>query len=531
MTPYPPVSPRRELHVKPAPEAAGGGPSSRWIGWALVLLAVAVPFILQALSTAPRAPNDVELGYLGTAYGIHETSVVGEGRDVARRIAQGGVPRPSMAVDPLYPGFLAGVMALDADLRGTVACLLKAREAAPATPCFLDYGSLPWLQSGLAALTVALVAFAGRMLSGSLAVAGLAGLLAGVSSTYLRMADRFQPDVLIAPLLAALAVLLVMAARNGGIGRWFACGLLVGALALVAAPYRYLVGLIGLLLFSAWLFGWPRLVGLPPGQWLGAALRGALLAAVPLVVGFALVVGPWIGRNLAQFQTPALTSGLGFETLAPRFAYNRMSAAEWAVAFVYWLPDVGDDLVRRLFEPDLHRRLDLGTSDGFYQKGREIVSSDAKLAGVPPLRSKTDYLVEQELLGNVWRHLLVTLPLAWRGFFIAKYWSLAAAGAMAAVAWFALRRRRDEILLFMLPPLGMLFFFAFTSINLPNGNPGLIAPGAVSMAMALAWTWSRLRTRLPWPVGGEAAAAAADSNVIFMAHHRERIRRPDREAS
>ena len=457
---------------------------------------MATPFIVHDLLGEPNYPAGEELAVLGSGYGLYAQGVLTNGHAVWSAVAEGKTLLPTASRAPLYPVFLAAVMALDPTFLETTECILRYRDALPASPCTPDYGSLPWFQAGFASIALLAVFVAGYLLTGSILTAFLASGFAAMSSTYMGLVDAFAPVVLAVPLLTVSCILLFLAARHGGAGRWLSCGLVVGLLPLTLAPLRFVPIIVLFVILCSWLFGRPQIAGIPPGEWLRRSWRGALLAAIPLVLGYLVIVGPWLGRNFALFGDPVVTRGADLRMLEPRLAYNRMTGGEWAVAFVYWLPDFGDSLAERLFDPSLHRRLDIGAPDGFYNRGRDIIDDDVELAGVPPLRPRADYILEQELVGNLWKHVFVTLPLVWRGLFVAKYWSLVTFVALAVVTVVVVRRRWDGFLFFALPPIGLLLFNAFLTINLPQQNFGMIAPSALAMAVVTAWVGKRLRLRL-----------------------------------
>ena len=472
---------------------AWSGRASTLFGVLLVLL---TPLATLAVLGEPRYPEGEELAFLGSAYGLYAQAVLTSGSGVLSSLADGRALVPAASPAPLYPAFLAGMMAVDHSFLQATECILRHRNGLLTSPCVPDYGAVLWVQAGFLSIALLVIFSAGWVLTRNVWTSFLASGLAAFSSTYADLAGFFGPDVMAVPLLSLACLLLVLAARYGGAGRWLACGLVIGCLPLVLASSRFVLAVVLFLVFCSWLFGRPQIAGIPPGEWLKRSWRGALLATFSLLLGYLVVVGPWMGRNLALFGEAAVTKGMQVHTLEPRLAYNRMNGGEWAVAFIYWLPDFGDSLAERLFEPGLHRRLDIGAPDGFYRRGREIVEYDVELAGVPPLRPRADYLLEQELVGNFWKHVFVTLPLTWRGLFVAKYWSLVTFVALAIVMAVAVRRRWDSFLLFATPPCGLLLINAFVSVNLPQQNFGMIAPSALAMAIAMTWICFAVRRRL-----------------------------------
>ncbi len=76
-------------------------------------------------------------------------------------------------------------------------------------------------------------------------------------------------------------------------------------------------------------------------EWTASIRSVTPLAASPPGLG-ALLVTPWLARNLLVFDTLAMSAGpYGGRTLMQRAAYNDMRWDEFGAAFLFWLPDFG----------------------------------------------------------------------------------------------------------------------------------------------------------------------------------------------
>ncbi len=151
----------------------------------------------------------------------------------------------------------------------------------------------------------------------------------------------------------------------------------------------------------------------------------SLRSAIAFVGCTVAIVAPWMIRNVWQFGDPAPSKGYAELVLIHRLSYNQMSWAEWGVSWIYWLPDFGDELAQRLFAPQLWERLGWnhpmsyyldGASGAFYQSILQEARSDS---AVMPL------LMRQYLLGDIFKHVMVSLPLSMRGMGLANYLSVA----------------------------------------------------------------------------------------------------------
>ena len=437
--------------------------------WFVLAALLAALIVVHLAQNRPRFPVYDEVYYLGVAHAIHAFGVFGVFGDDG---AIDRAPAPGMAVSPLQPAFLAGLMALDPTFEDTVDCVLRNQPDPAAAGCRPDYGAAVWVQLGIAAVALALVWVSALVLAGRAGTAHAAAALVLASGVYTGFADHFLTEILSLPLLTGFSLLLALAFRDGDGRAIGAAGLTLGLLALVRPSYAYLVPLVALLLAGALVAGWPPL----PSR------RTVLRLAALFATGYLVAVGPWLARNMILFDTPTLTRGYAGSALGPRVAYNDMTAAEWAGAFLYWLPDFGDGWAGALLPPSAYARLDLENPEGYYRQAARRLAERHGPLGPDAMFAA---MIREDVLGNLPKHVAVTLPLAWRGAFVADYWSLATLPLLLAMFAGGLRRRRTEFVLFCLPAFFMLGFHAFTTINIARYNVGLVAVSAVAAAVTL----------------------------------------------
>ena len=99
-----------------------------------------------------------------------------------------------------------------------------------------------------------------------------------------------------------------------------------------------------------------------------------------------------------------------------------MTAWEFALAFPYWMPGIGDVAFDHVHGNDSMHRFLYDTRDSFFQVGRrhrnmlvnEYGRLDPLIAGI----------VLDEIRTNWWRHLLVSIPLGWCAMWVGWLWSL-----------------------------------------------------------------------------------------------------------
>jgi hypothetical protein len=211
------------------------------------------------------------------------------------------------------------------------------------------------------------------------------------------------------------------------------------------------------------------------------------------VMGLA-VTTPWLMRNQLTFDRLALSGGdYGGRALMQRLAYNDMTLAEFGGAFIYWLPDWGDTLARKVLPPNAYVRLGWDDKQAFYRRGVARMRGDIE-AGV--VKSEVDTLLRKEVLSHPVRHARATLALAWRGIFIGKSWGLVAWLCAVAVLWRGWRARDFDYWRLCLPAWFLCLFQAAVSVSIPRYNLLLLPLLALAMALQIErWFAPRRRAR------------------------------------
>ena len=243
-------------------------------------------------------------------------------------------------------------------------------------------------------------------------------------------------------------------------------GITLGLLTLTRPEFLYLaLAMAGVQVLRALVAG--------PAQRAYAWRGGALLVA-----GLVGVVGPWLYRNHTVFGDVALTSTYAGRTLAQRVQYNRMSGAELACSFVYWLPDFGDSLARRMLPSECYRRLDFGPGS-YYDDASALYQQRLREAGGEA--AVVRHLLQRDVLAQPVQHALTTLALAWRGLFVAKLWGLIAVLALCVVLATRPRLRRP-LIVSSAPAWFMLLLYAAVSVAIPRYSICFIPTFSLALA-------------------------------------------------
>jgi hypothetical protein len=190
-------------------------------------------------------------------------------------------------------------------------------------------------------------------------------------------------------------------------------------------------------------------------------------------------------RNRYYFGDAALTKGYAELVLVQRLGYNILSWKEIGVAAIAWLPGIGQPLVKMLFAPELYQRL--GTSAYsdleplLVYKG-ELFEHTLAAAGGPD--KHLNYLLWTYILGDLPKHVVVTVLLTVRGMWVGKYLALGGMACLFPAATIMYTRRRIvPFLLFLLPLLFLSLFNGFVSPSIFRYHTPIIAAYAFAVAL------------------------------------------------
>ena len=391
-------------------------------------------------------------------------------------------PAAGNANAPVYMFLVAGLSYFDDGLRSSLICLLQKPQ--PANGCVLNFTSVLIMQSVLSALTIMMVFLITLRVLARRSCAFIAALLVAFTGIPAEYASVFFTENVIMPAFLVMVLALIFYVEKQTPTRALLIGLALGIMTLTRPSYIYL--LYGFILFFV--------AAMP---WMGWRHNASRLLAI--LFGFGAVATPWALRNYFEIGSFELTSGGYAEIiLAQRVNYNQMSWAEWAVAFVYWFPDSGDSIAELLFPKHLYERL--SWDDGsYYMGGMDFYRQTVIAAG--GLEHTLSYLLKNEVLQHPIKHSLVTLALAWRGIFIAKYWSVLGLACSAGFLVDTIKKNNWTFAVILLPMVFMVAFHAAISVSISRYNLFLMAPYAIGMA----WFFDNLAAR--YIPGWHSAAA------------------------
>ena len=440
------------------------------------VVSVAVMAALVVMK-GPREPRMDEITYFKIVHDLNEHGVFTDGPFAK----PGDELKPGRFLAPVYPGILHLISMVDSRLAAAVACHAKRRGQ---TVCPNKFGSIHLLQvltGGTQAFFVFVIAL---LLSQSIVVAWLTLTIVLASGEFSYYSWVFLTENTAFFGFYGFLLAIVVGLKSGRTWAYALAGIAIAFTALTRPSFALLIyaTAIALLLLSVF------------AKNLAPRVRFVHVAAFAMMAG--LVLAPWMIRNWLQFGDPALTSGYEPLILAFRVSYNAMTLSEWAIAWIYWLPDFGDSLAKALFAPEQYERLGFRHPQSYFLQGHTVASEAASHA--QDSAGQVDYLLDNYVFNQLGKHTLVSIPITLRGLWVGKY--LAILGLLLLYPTGRLLAKRGMLVPF-LAVVGALFFITilhgFVTINIPRYNTPLIALYAFVVAyMVVHWlTEARLQRR------------------------------------
>jgi 4-amino-4-deoxy-L-arabinose transferase-like glycosyltransferase len=296
---------------------------------------------------------------------------------------------------------------------------------------------------------------------------------------------------------------IVLAWRSGRTGHFILGGVLLGLLCLTKPSYLVLFPIVAALSF-VYLY------------WLAEPRRPHALGRVlAFCLAFGCIVGAWVARNVVSVGKLGFTEEYGAVVLIERFAYNDMTLREFFQAFPYCTPGLGEVVFDPVYGTDSMRRFTYHTEGSFFHVGRG--RRDALVAQYDRLDPLIPGIIRDEMRNDWWRHLLVSIPLAWCGLWAGWLASLVLVPLFVWACIRAVRTRQPLLLLYATPAVAMLGLDALIGNHYTRYNLILIGPYAIGAASIISswlpglgahWRW---RSPASAPLSAPSASAASDA--------------------
>lgn len=394
--------------------------------------------------------------------------------------------QPGHFFTPLYPAFLSVFSTDNPDIKKTFSCYRQRLGQCDDNPLKQIY----FVQSIIAGMSTFAVYLIVLNLSQRQDAALLATIVSIGSNVFTHYANLVAPEN-----LAFLFFMLFMATYTKAIVKphlilpWIGGGIFIALSALARPSYIYFIYLFPFL-YLACSFHKTKL-----------NLKRSLFIMLCISITCFAVLSPWLIRNYLYFGDFSLTGGYASSILVQRLAFNMMTWTEWAVGFVYLLPDFGDDLAGTLFDKEHFTRLTWYDPNGFYLLGNTTFNKETlELAG--GLEHHMNYLVSNVLIPDLGKHIAVTFHMLFRGLWVGKYIGFIAILCLPYFLYWA--RKNNQLLiicLFLLPNVFFLGLHAFVSVNVTRYNEPLILAYAFILTVVFLNLSSKLIPTMISPVG------------------------------
>jgi len=424
------------------------------------LFVISAQFIKQGY----HQPYADEFGYIGISDDLNRLGTFTNGP-----FSEAGKAEKAGAFfAPAYPMFLSFASQITPEAQNTLHCYaqkLKTCEIQKLLPVFV-------LQIILAAISATLIYFTVFLLFENKPIAWLALILVLIDKTHVEYARHLLTENLAFFFFYLFGFLLVFATHKGTYLSWAMAGGALALAALARPSYYYLI------------FFMPLIVILWELKGRNSSLSFGVKAGAIFFACAFIVLLPWMLRNYMALDQFVLSNGYASFILVQRIAYNAMSWAEWAVSFIYWLPDFGDSLAADLFPEELYQKLSWYDPEAYYRMGSPLRATTLALAGGKEFHF--DYLINEYLIADLFKHIMVTFSIALRGMWTGKY--IGFVGFIGLIPVFFMLAKQGlagRFLIYLIPGYFILGLNAFVSVNVVRYNEPLIVVFSTSCAILL----------------------------------------------
>tara|TARA_R110002072_G_scaffold50843_3_gene136543 strand:- start:17529 stop:18908 length:1380 start_codon:yes stop_codon:yes gene_type:complete len=439
-----------------------------------------ITFLLGLFYITDRTPYSDEYVYLGHAHTLYSYGVFG---------SQNGTkdsPKPDARFAPLYPVLLAVTMHIDEDFAKSTECYLST-VGMDENSCSGEFYTIKVIQLLIFSLSLGYIWYLLTIISSSkLFSYSTVGLLL-FSGTPFYYADHFLTESLYLALAFIFLLTLPLAILRQSTKYTIISAVFLALTALTRPTFLYLFYLL--------IFIFPIVFFTTKAYFLN--LRSFFRFYFSFLIIFSMVVAPWITRNVIYFDKFAMTMGYSTHPLSTRVAHNEMTNMEYLAGWIYWLPDFGDSLAEKIFGYENVHRLSFSSPESFYPAGRQKVDKhlnelmDTRAVDIK-YSSRLDALLKTYVYSDILNHMKVTLLLAWRGFFVDKYFAFIGLFFLIWALFMGIKEQYIKYFhIILFPSLILLFFQAAISVSIPRYNLILLLPLSISYASFFCWLGNR----------------------------------------
>jgi hypothetical protein len=273
---------------------------------------------------------------------------------------------------------------------------------------------------------------------------------------------------------------------------WIFLGLTLGLLIIIKPVWFVILPFaIPVLIFAQW------------QRWLtpkDASINGFIFIGCATLIFMPFIIRNGITMDVWRLANPTY---LG-QALAHRLAFNDMSWLEWAIGWLYYLPDFGDNLSADLFGKTAIAKLGW-SPESYYVHGRDILYYQALEA--TPQGDASAWLLQNYFFNDVIKTTAVGLLLSWRGIFVGDMVGFVSV-CLSIPALLIMPKQRLSICLLMLLPIAVVVGAnGMASVSIPRYNLPLVILYTITIAQVLSWVAARTVPLLPTRLHGLMAIA------------------------
>jgi hypothetical protein len=456
----------------------------------LPLLVAATIIGCLAFSRAPTYISRDELAYASIAHELNNSGIFHDGKyamySAEKKSSNAGEIVPGRFFAPAYPAFLALMGRLDDEVAASLACATQGRKIAGTPPpdckvvdLIRSDGDRETCASGRIAIPASVIATQSALLSiaalmvflAAYYVSGKIKIVAWTTMIVMAVWLHDFPYLYFTENLAFMAFFgflgfLVIAWSKRSVTAILAAGIMLGLAIMTRPSYLYLFYFAVPAVFLLYHFTQR------------SGLRNAFAFTAPVL----LIIVPWAVRNYIHFGDFSLTSGYDAFILIGRVIYNQMSWPEWWVAFIYYLPGIGEQLAALLFEPEFYQKLYNGKNENYafeveaYKFMAECYTREQTIAAAGGLDKHFSYLLHEYLLNDLFKHIMVSIPITLRGIYVGGSMSILGLFLLVPVAVILHQKQMlTGFMLFITPSLFMAALHGFAAPNYWRYNLPMLA--------------------------------------------------------
>lgn len=438
-----------------------------------ILLVLCVITLFQGFTIPFNEPVADALGYVRVASEIVENHTLTN---------FGMSSEPGRFFPPLYPTFVSLPGFFDDAYRQALDCY-NHQNVSICKPDALQY--LGIMQAFL--ITLLLIAVYGitKIIVGETSIAILTTILFKFGSNFDNYMHEALTEVLQFTLFSfvILGILFLLTKRGNFSIIGIFIGISFGALILTRGTYIYLAYIL------------LPLVLLIKSRQENLSFAELLRLAILICGSMLAILSIWILRNIFIFGDPAISSGYAPFIFIQRLAYNDMQFSEWLSSFIFWFPDIGDNIARQYLPFENYERLGWEAKETFYQAGQldriNLFSNGSEHVSMMSL------LLER-LLPDLFWHCIVTISLSFRGMFAGGYLSVF---GLISSYWALIYLKKINRLWLMSLLIFILFFMlgfhGFFTVSIVRYNELLVLFYAICFAISLQNIWRKIHASFP----------------------------------